>query len=132
MDEEHRQRIMRDGPIGLWRTSMGSADVLGVDDLRFNPDGTGLLTTRSALFGTEEVAFLWAVSGYGRIRMQGQYPDDESDPPGEDEKDEGDYWDEIVLEFQRQHTDAGSSDVVVNALQDGFWTLLKPICWVGD
>lgn len=126
MDAEHKALVLEHGPVGLWRTSAGSADVLGVDDVRFDPDGTGLITTRSVLFGTEDVPFLWAVDEPGRLRVRVQA---EQDDPEED--DEPDFWGSVRLEFRRQHHDLGEEEILCEAGRNGFWWLDKPLRWVG-
>ncbi len=126
MDEEQKSKLLADGPVGLWRTSAGTADALGTDDVRFDADGTGLITTRSMMSGIEEIFFLWSVSGPGRIRVR--YAVQES---GADLEQEADEWGEIKLEFEQQENDLGAVEVMKEVGQEGFWFLLDPLRWIG-
>ena len=124
MIEPDRQAdILRRGPVGTWRTSAGSADALGADDVRFAADGTGLITSRSVLFGDEKVSFLWAMEGTGQVKLR--FPAE----PGE--IDEPDDWWVATIEFRLQRNDLGEVDVMAEAGKDGFWWLVHPLRWIG-
>lgn len=125
MDARHKALILQHGPVGDWRTSAGTADALGASDVRFNPDGTGMVLLRSMMHGTEKVPFLWAMAEPARLRIRYR------PKPGE-APDDPDEWHTLRLEFQRQCNDIGELDVLaqVGALE-GFWFLLDPLRWVG-
>ena len=122
MDAQHKSLILQHGPVGSWCTSAGTADVLGVDDMRFNPDGTGVITTRSLLLGTKAETFEWGMAEPGRLRIR--FPAE----PGDDEPD---YWSTIPFEFRIQRHDVGTQEVMAEVGQSGFWVLVKPLRWVG-
>lgn len=126
MDEDQRSKVLKDGLVGLWRTSAGTADVLGASDVRFKPDGTGLIVTRSIMFGSEEIPFLWTMAGPSSLRVRYALEDDGT--PIEEDAAE---WRDIELEFERQQNDLGELDVMGQAGQDGFWFLIDPLRWVG-
>ena len=122
MDAAQRSIILQHGPVGVWRSSAGSADALFADDVRFEPDGTGLVTSRSLLRGTEETPFHWAMAEPGRIRLR-FVPDGTEDEP--------DYWTSVPIEIRRQDNDLGAVDVIAEVGRDGFWWMAGPLRWLG-
>lgn len=62
-------RIMADGPIGHW-SSVPASFPFVTETVEFNPDGSGRITSWSALSGTSVQAFAWSMEAPGRIVMR--------------------------------------------------------------
>lgn len=123
MDAEQKARILRDGPIGWWRTSAGSADSLGTDEVVFNADGTGLINERSLRTGSKTTAFVWKVAAPGVLALRCPGDEGEGDP---------EHWWNTPIAFRTQTTDLGDVDVLHEAGSDGFWWLIDPLRWVEE
>lgn len=123
MDAPHKDRILRFGPLGWWRTVAGTADVLALADVVFFPDGSGTITQRSVLSGVETTGFQWKLTDPGILGLRD--PDD--DEPGGPE-----YWWRVPIAFRVEQSDLGEVEVMHQAGSEGFWWLISPLRWVDE
>jgi hypothetical protein len=62
-------QIMSAGPIGLW-SNVPATFPFNTETVVFNADGSGLITSWSALSGKSLQAFAWSMEAPGRIMMR--------------------------------------------------------------
>jgi hypothetical protein len=80
-------QIMAAGPIGRW-SNVPAAFPFNTETVVFNADGSGLITTWSALSGKSVQTFAWSMESRGRIVMRyrlTRYGEQAEDPKEPDE-----------------------------------------------
>jgi len=115
MDLDAQQRILADGPVGLWATGHGTAAVLSQDEIEFLSDGSGAWRTHTAAFGPETVAFRWRMAGRALIEIR-ELPFEDDDPPVR-----------LELHFEPIETDVGVVAALFAGAYGGFWLLPEPV-----
>lgn len=107
-------------PIGVWTTSLGTADVLMSDVLTLLPNGTGFLESRSALHGVERFPVMWKHRQPGRLELARLLPED--DPMAEPE------WEPVHYGLAEINDDFGRRcQVLRNMAGEVFWVLAGPV-----
>jgi len=115
------------GPIGVWQTASGTANVLMHSVLTLSQDGTGSVAHHSTLSGQETFSLLWRFDRAGEFKLY-QGNEDYPHPQNEDE------WDVFNYRADWRTFDTGSGPVLVNdavddgwLTKDGFWRLDSPV-----
>jgi hypothetical protein len=107
-------------PVGVWTTSLGTADAVLQDVLCLLPNGTGFLQTRSALRGIERFPVMWKHPQAGALELAMLLPGD--DPNEEPE------WEPVRYASAEVEDDTGGRLLVLrNTATDGFWSLAGPV-----
>ncbi|MGV9306524.1 hypothetical protein [Nonomuraea sp. NPDC003727] len=115
-----RELMLERGPVGRWRSALGTAAALVGEEVVFAADGTGLLRSYSALFGEDEpLAFRWRMEGRAQVRILLVGPEEEGE-----EDDEGLV---VTMEFRRHDTDTGATTVLAEPGRDAFWPATWPL-----
>jgi hypothetical protein len=110
-------------PVGIWSTTLGTADALMQDVLCLQPDGTGYLRSESAMHGIEEFPIMWKHVQAGRLQITTLMPGD--DPQAEP------LWETIHYCWDEIENDTGERvHVLRNTADDHFWTLPGPVRFV--
>jgi hypothetical protein len=116
-------------PIGVWRTELGTADVLMSDTICFLPDGAGYWLQHSALSGADVFGILWKHVEPGVLGLEWLF-----EAESEDEDEDGD---EITFGRVRYRAATVQTDASagVHILRDvdgeKFWWLAGPIGYAG-
>ncbi|GAA3113185.1 hypothetical protein [Streptosporangium carneum] len=113
--------MLEHGPVGRWRTAIGTAGALFGEEILFTEDGTGLLTTHSVIFGTERSSFRWRMDGPARLRIH--LVDSEEDVDRETV---------VAMEFRSHDSDVGRQTVLAEQGKKGFWLVSDPLERIGD
>ncbi|WP_157253556.1 hypothetical protein [Nonomuraea typhae] len=98
------------GPVGTWRSALGTAGVLLGDEVHFGADGSGELRSSSVVFGEERLPFRWRMVGYAAVHIG--FDDEER---------------VVRMEFRRLQTDAGAVTVLAEPGVDAFWPADDPL-----
>jgi hypothetical protein len=123
MDPELQELILERGPIGRWRSDLGTFDMVTGDEINFAADHTGWLRHYSALFGEQTIRFQWWMERRARLRIE--VVEQEDGEKVEEDDEEG----EIEMEFRLHQTDIGERTVLVERSKDRFWLVMAPLRW---
>lgn len=137
---EWEARVLAEGPVGVWRSSQGTFNMIMSSVYRFFPDGTARTDHYSGSGDWAEV-YRWRMAGPGHLQMafpdiidDEADPDDDSDAGPEEKDDRGDreLWGDVWLEFRDHTVDAGYTHrVLVEAGKQGYGFMDHPLAYAG-
>jgi hypothetical protein len=113
-------RIVSSGPIGCWSNPPATFPMMS-ETVVFKADGSGLMTSRSGMTGTNTRAFEWRMQSPGRLIMRFGNGGRDDDGSGATAKafDQAETM-TFDIEFKIQETEFGPWPVMTNRSSDAF------------
>lgn len=107
-------------PVGVWKTSSGTAEAVMQDQLDLRADGTGYLHKYSALTGHQDIPVMWRQVDPGVVKFAMLLPgDDPNDEP---------FWETVRYKAAMKANDVGRDVPVLQNIDDEtFWNLAAPV-----
>jgi hypothetical protein len=123
-DENQRNCVLAEGPVGRWRVLPGTHTVLSDGQVYFDSGGEGHITSSSLKNGERQLRFLWRMVGSGLVECQPQHEPPLLDDDGQPETDD---WHRICFTIERLASDVGHFWALSETNSHGFWELQSPV-----